>query len=297
MEAEQGYLFTNRCKSLPVVNSTCSLLNVYYNRVKEANCLTKFTIGLAETTLKTSIGLANPVLEKFNGPIRVLDEMASRQLEKLETAYPILHQETDVVVSQGKAILNKTAEPALKQLNNIEGSYENIKNYGMAKVSSIKEAKEQLKTKVILKKLLDASEYLVEKYLVEDRIYVIDDKVLMDYYKTDSSTPLTESNEQTEQDISNRVKGLTCTVYSAIQRRFLRRVNSVMHSFDNFLDRISRLVDLLDKQKVYLKTKFNEKMVNGVKKVHLYKEYMELVAKEMSTNDGRSLADVSVSTC
>jgi hypothetical protein len=38
-------------------------------------------------------------------------------------------------------------------------------------------------------------------------------------------------------------------------------------------------------------------MVNGVKKVHLYKEYMELVAKEMSTNDGRSLADVSVSTC
>ena len=268
-EAEQGYLFTNRCKSFPVVNSTCSLLNGYYNRVKEANRLTKFTIGLAETTLKTSIGLANPVLEKFNGPIRVLDEMANRQLEKLETAFPILHQETDVVVSQGKALLNKTAEPALNQLNNIEGKYENIKNYVMEKVSTIKEAKEQLKTKVILKKLLDASEYLVEKYLCEDRIYVIDDKVLMDYYQTGSSKTLANSNEESEQDVTNRIKGLTCTIYSAVQKRCLRRINSVMHSYDSFLDRISRLVDLLDKQKVYLKTQFNEK-TNFEKHAHVF---------------------------
>lgn len=294
VEATHGFLFANRCKTLPLVNSTCSLFNEYYNKVKEANRLTKFTIGLAESTIKTSFSLANPVLEKFNGPLHVIDEIANRQLKKLETAFPILNEETDSVVNQGKMLLHKTAEPALSKLNKIEHRCENIKNYGMEKVTSIKKAREQLKAKAILKKLLDASEYLIEKYLLEDRVYVVDDKLLMDYYHSGSSLTRDATKRRDNEDISNRIKGLTCTVYSALQKRCLRKINTTIHSFDAFLDRISQLVHLLDKQKTYLKTQFKDKMSNGFKKVHFCKEYLEALAKQMMVQDGRSLNQVNV---
>ena len=137
--------FANRCKSLPVVNSTYSLINDYYNRVKETNRLTKYTIGLAETTVKTSIGLANPVLDKFKGPIQALDTIACRQLDKLETAYPIIHEDTNTVVNKSKELIRNK----INEINAIEDKYGALKKYGLSKISLIINSKEEIKELII----------------------------------------------------------------------------------------------------------------------------------------------------
>ena len=289
-----GFSFANRCKSLPVVNSTYSLINDYYNRVKETNRLTKYTIGLAETTVKTSIGLANPVLDKFKGPIQALDTIACRQLDKLETAYPIIHEDTNTVVNQGKVLLTKSVQPAVDKIHTIEDKYAALKSYGSSKVSSISNVKEELKVKKIINKILDASQYVIETYIANDRVYIVDDKVLLDYYKGESSN-LPNTIAANDPEIMDRVRGLSYTLYCGVQRRALKQVNSLMLSFDAYVDRLSRLVELLEKQKKHLKSQFNEKMEYSVKKIGHCKDYLALLAKQMKVQDGRSLDQVHVS--
>jgi hypothetical protein len=284
-KSNASLLFANRCKSLPVFNSTCFWLTEYYNRVKDTNLITKYTMSIAETTIKTSICLAEPIMGKFKDQLQTLDSLACRQLDKLEAAFPILHEDTTKVVTEGKNFLTKTVQPAVSKINIIEDRCLAIRNYGLSKVSLMKYSdKSPAKTKKIVKKLLDASERFIETYFVEDHLYLDEKRII--------NNCCTATNDV---NLGNRVRVLSCTLYCAVQRKCLRQVNVLINSLDAYLDRLNSLVNLLDRQNRYLKAQFKDKMNLTIQKMNFYKEYLQLLTMQMLVQDGRSLDHVHVS--
>ena len=65
MEEEQ---FLNRISSLPMVNSAvCQVTDIYF-KTKEHNSLFRFTLGTAESGVKSVASHAQPIVTKFDGP-------------------------------------------------------------------------------------------------------------------------------------------------------------------------------------------------------------------------------------
>lgn len=310
-----GLVFADRCKSIPVFNSTCFWLNEYYNRLKEINTITKYTMELAESTIKTSMCLANPLMQKFKGHVHTLDTLACQQLDRLEAAFPILREDTDKVVSEGKNFFHKTVQPAVNRINTFRTQTEDtctaFKNYGLMKVESIKCTKSriiQTKSTKLIKKLYDLSENFLETNLLYDDGDLTMDESLRNYYQTNISslratiipqpslsTSPTVIMIENEIDLANKIKILTCLLYFAVQKKCLKHINLLIHALDHYVDRLNRIGDAFEVQKANFKVKFEDRINYTKNRLNFYKEYLDLLTKQLTVQDGRSLDHVYVS--
>lgn len=105
-EGDEKIKFVNRIQSLPVVMATCMWLSHNYARLKATGQVMKQTCELAETILQTSVhALADPILIKFKAQIGLLDGFACAQLDRFETAFPLINKDTQTILAETKTIL------------------------------------------------------------------------------------------------------------------------------------------------------------------------------------------------
>jgi ElaB/YqjD/DUF883 family membrane-anchored ribosome-binding protein len=263
--------FTNKCLSLPVVNSTCYWLNSSYNRFKCKNILIKYTMDLAESTVKTSIQLASPFVEIFKDKVNVIDELACHQLDRLEAAFPIITQEPNKIVDNGKKYLNEKVQPAVDRLTDLKNTKDRL-------IKNLELKKEEYDRLVwqATRRLLDLSEKFIE------------DKFQESIYGSNLSI---ESND----NLVKRAKFVTNLLYVSVQRKCYKQVNHLIKIVDRYLIFLIKCLEFVEKQKELITNRLYERIFIIKNLVGIYKEYLIMICKQLLVQDGRSIYSVNVS--
>jgi len=292
---ETNFLFANKFKSIPVVNSTCFWLTENYNKLKEKNFVTKCTCDLAETTIKRSLYLATPIVNKFKDQVIVLDSMACNQLDKLEEAFPIIKSNPDTIVSQSKELINKTVCPALYSYSNFKENTENkckkFKEFYNNKVSL-----QLCKTDVLAGKLINSSQSFIENYFIYDHISSTPNmQKVGDYIQLylDYKEQLSRKNLSYEV-LFQHIKILTYVLFYSLEAKLTRYSNESIKQIKSYFSKILKLVEYYDSIKQSFNAKFQEKFHVTKEKIDLYKEYLDLLSKQFTVQDGRQLNQINV---
>ncbi|XP_046900443.1 perilipin-2 isoform X2 [Hypomesus transpacificus] len=98
-----------RMATLPVVNSAYVLVSVLYCDTKRTHPYIKSMCDVVETGVKsiTSVAYegAAPIFFKLEPQILVVNELACKGLDKLESAFPVLHKPSEQIVSSAKSMM------------------------------------------------------------------------------------------------------------------------------------------------------------------------------------------------
>ncbi len=273
---EIGLLSATKFKSFPVVNSTCFWLTENYLKLKQANFVTKCTCGLAETTLKNSIYLATPLVNKFKNQVTSLDCIAFNQLEKLETAFPIIKSNTDTLVSQSKELLmNNTVKP-------VKSRYKKLKTNTMDCLSS----------PALVTRFLDLTQNFLETYLIEEDLRRLNHaESVEDYIKYYSEYKI---NEQKYNNLVQRIQVLTYVFYYALKTNSLVQAQLALKILTVKLAKLYMYLEMMEAYKTSTTQNIKEKFYLTKDKFELYKEYLNVLSKTFTVQDGRSLHHVNV---
>jgi hypothetical protein len=284
--SEEACRFICRFQSLPVVNSTCYWLFENYNKLKEKNFVTKCTCDLAETTLKSSIYLATPIVKKFKSQVNALDSIACNQLDKLESAFPIIKSQPDMIVSQSKELINKTVEPAVTRYANFRTSTQN----------QCKTVREKLSLKKNTGKLINMSQCFLENHFIYDEIssspymekveeYI---QVYLDYKDTIAC------KELNYELLFKHIRILTYVLFYSIEAKITRHSNESIRFIKSYFYKLFKLFEYYDTVKQNLNNKLSEKFHVTREKIDLYKEYLDVLSKQFTVQDGRQLSSINV---
>ncbi len=273
---EIGLLSATKIKSFPVVNSTCYWLTESYLKLKQANFVTKCTCGLAETTLKNSMYLATPLVNRFRDQVTSLDSLAFNQLEKLETAFPIIKSNADTIVSQSKELLmNKTVKP-------VRSRYKTLKTNTIGCLSS----------PVLVNRFLDLTQNFLETYLIEEDLKKLNHaESVEDYIKYYGEYKI---NEEKYNDLIKRIQMLTYVFYYALKTNSLNQAQMALKVLTVKLAKLYMYLELMNAYKTSATRGIKEKFYLTKEKFELYKEYLDVLSKTFTVQDGRSLHHVNV---
>ncbi|CAF0864548.1 unnamed protein product [Brachionus calyciflorus] len=252
---KQHLEFPNKIKSLPIVISTCYWLSENYQKIKEANFVTKQTCNLAESTLRNSLDLASPLLDKFKSKVDHLDNLACDQLDRIENAFPIVKSKPNEMLNQGKDLIS------------------NWTNFAPA-TTTTNDTNLMDKTKILLSKFLDLAESYVQ---IE----------LSDEYKK------LKLKETSFDSISERARILSVIMYSSLVDKALESFSYCFREIKKFILGFFNLIELYNSIKFNVFNKLKNKLCVTKDKIDLYKEYLDLIKKQFTVQDGRSLEHVN----
>lgn len=262
--------FVNKCLSIPVVNSTCNWLNSSYKHIKCQNFLVKCALDLAESTVKTSIQIASPFVERFKDKVIVIDEIACHLLDKLEATFPIITQETNEIVNN----FNKKVQPTVDRLNELKNSKNKL-------VKNLKLKKKEYDRLIlhIARRILDLSENFIE------------DK----FHESINETEALRKNEINNDDLVKRAKLISNLLYVGVQRKCFKQINHLIKNDDKYLNFLIKLLEFVEKLKDFAIKMIYERILMIKNLVGIYKEYLMMISKQLLVQDGRSINSVNVS--
>lgn len=292
--SEVSFQFADKVKSLPVVNSTCYWLSESYNKIRERNFVTKCTCGLAETTIKSSIYLATPLVKKFKSQVNALDSIACNQLDRLEIAFPIIKSNPDAIVSQSRELLNKTVEPAVTR-------YTSLKTHTTQKCKSVKEfylnGPLSLNNNRGLLKLISFTQNFIENYFIYEQISTTPNmekveefvQVYLDYKdKQNANKGLDYEN------LIKHIKVLTYVLFYSLEAKLTKNSNESFKLLKSCFYRMFKLFEYYDLCKQTMLNKLQDKFHVTKDKIDLYKEYLDVLSKQFTVQDGRQLHQINV---
>lgn len=146
VDAQQPTCLTsvNRIAKLPAVEQTIQTVHDIYEKVKDYNSVTNWTLQTAEDTVNKAVEVgkpyATPVIKNLEGPIKKVDDVLCSGLDYVETKVPavklppkeIYTNTKDYVsshVSPAVETAKSYAEPAVKTAKDlIEPVVENVKH-------------------------------------------------------------------------------------------------------------------------------------------------------------------------
>lgn len=135
----------NRISKLPVVESTIQTATSLYEKVKEYNNVTHWTLSTAENTVNKAVEvgkpIATPVIRNLEGPIKKVDDALCTGLDYIESKVPAVKLPPGEIYNSTKDYVQNTvtpavesaysyAEPAVKTARDIvEPAVESAKHY------------------------------------------------------------------------------------------------------------------------------------------------------------------------
>ncbi|ENN82601.1 lipid storage droplets surface-binding protein 1 isoform X2 [Dendroctonus ponderosae] len=120
----------NRFARLPVVESTIQTAHNIYEKVKDFNSVTNWTLQTAENTAFKAVDIAKPyatpVIKNFEGPIKKVDDALCSGLDYVETRVPAvklppreIYNSTKDLVSPAVESAKHFVEPAVKTARDV----------------------------------------------------------------------------------------------------------------------------------------------------------------------------------
>ncbi|KAL1023446.1 hypothetical protein UPYG_G00040940 [Umbra pygmaea] len=138
--SSQNVIF--RLANLPVVSSTCALLSVLYCDTKSSHPYIQSVCELVETSVKTLTFVASnhttPIIIKLGPQISIVNDLACKSLDKLESNLPLLQQPPQQIVSDVKTIMMEAKDAVAITLHGAKDCiyYTLIGAVGMTNVAS-----------------------------------------------------------------------------------------------------------------------------------------------------------------
>lgn len=263
----QSLIFPNRFKSIPLIFSTCFWLSENYHKIKQTNSLTKKTCDLAETTLKNSFELATPLLSKFRNQVGFVDAVACNQLDKMLAAFTLISNDTNNIYSQTKQFIYELKSQPCNQTRNLFG------------------------------KMLDLSEKFIESNLIYNELLLeaeASDNQATFNYNQELIKTYKNQKDLFKNDLSHRTKILTLITYNSIQYKLLNQLNESFKLFREYLLNLFKIIETFKAMKEALALNVKDKFHVTKDKIDLYKEYLDVLSKQFTVQDGRSLDHIHV---
>jgi len=155
----------SRFANLPIIHSAIGLATDGYSRIKSYNGLVTATLSKAEQSILYVATSAKPVIEKFEKPIAIADNIACQGLDKLEEKVPALKKSTEEIKDETK----KLFEGSVSRITDIRkygnDKLRDIKEYGYTTVNGVLDSpyiKAFLKT---IDNAIDLTHNVVDNYL------------------------------------------------------------------------------------------------------------------------------------
>lgn len=129
-----SYSFLDRLQDLPFVKDSVVKVGALYAGTKQYNSLLRLTLETAESGVGMVASTTKPLLTVLEKPIGSINDLACKQLEKMEKNYPIIAQPTDEMIKQTKAVV----QPLTDRLKPITDRVTCITKCGMDKITTTK---------------------------------------------------------------------------------------------------------------------------------------------------------------
>ncbi|KAJ8929507.1 hypothetical protein NQ314_017800 [Rhamnusium bicolor] len=108
----------NRISKLPVVESTIQTATTIYEKVKDYNSVTNWTLSTAENTVNKAVEvgkpIATPVIRNLEGPIKKVDDVLCSGLDYVESKIPAVKLPPGEIYISTKEYVNNTVAPAVQ---------------------------------------------------------------------------------------------------------------------------------------------------------------------------------------
>jgi len=127
----------SRLSSLPLVNSALNLAADGYSRFKSYNSLLSATLSKAEQSLSFVATTAQPVLQKFEKPIHIADNIAVQGLNKLQEKVPAINKSPEEIKDGTKRLLENGVNRIGVVRKYSTDKIQDIKDYGVNKVNGV----------------------------------------------------------------------------------------------------------------------------------------------------------------
>ncbi|CAH1955212.1 unnamed protein product [Acanthoscelides obtectus] len=107
----------NRISKLPVVESTIQTATSLYEKVKDYNTVTHWTLSTAESTVQKAVEvgkpIATPVIKNLEGPIKKVDGVFCTGLDYVENKLPVVKMPPNEILESTKEYVHNTVQPAV----------------------------------------------------------------------------------------------------------------------------------------------------------------------------------------
>lgn len=126
--------FLQRLQDLPFVKDSVDKVGALYSGTKQYNSLLRRTLETAESGVGMLASTTKPLLNVLEKPIGSINDLACKELEKMEKNYPIIAQPTEEMIKQTKAVV----QPLADRLKPVTDRVNSITTYGLDTITSTK---------------------------------------------------------------------------------------------------------------------------------------------------------------
>jgi hypothetical protein len=155
----------SRFANLPIVNSAINLATDGYSRLKSYNGLVRATLSKAEQSIIFVATTAKPVIDKFEKPISIADNIACQGFDKLQEKVPVLKKSPEEIKDETKKLYEGSVSRIVDIRKYGNDKFRDIKDYSYNKVNDVLESPY---IKAFLKSVdtaIDLTENAVDHYL------------------------------------------------------------------------------------------------------------------------------------
>lgn len=230
----------SRFSSIPLVSSAINLATDGYSRVKGYNSLISATLSRAEQSIAYMASTAQPVIQKFEKPISIADNLACQGLDKLQEKVPAIKKSPDELKDETRRLLsdgvNRISVVRQYSTDKIQG----IKDYGYNKVNTV----------------LDFP--LVRVFVRSiDTAIDLTNKAVDHFLPAAANEPIEEDEANDQQTVVRRMSNLTDKMRRRIYNQFASRwmptvMDTINHLKTNILNWVQRnqpTIEISDEQK------------------------------------------------
>jgi len=127
----------SRFSSLPIINSAIGLATDGYSRFKSYNGLLSATLSKAEQSILFMASTARPVIEKFEKPISIADNIACQGLDKLEQKVPALKKSPEEIKDETKKLFSGSVSRIEGMRKYSSDKLQGMRDYSYTKVNGV----------------------------------------------------------------------------------------------------------------------------------------------------------------
>jgi len=127
----------SRFSSLPIVSSAISIATDGYSRFKSYNSLISATLSRAEQSIVFMALTAKPVIEKFEKPIQIADNIACQGLNKLQEKVPAINKSPEEIKDETKKLFEGSVTRIEDMRKYSNDKLQGMKDYGYTKVNGV----------------------------------------------------------------------------------------------------------------------------------------------------------------
>jgi hypothetical protein len=277
------YYFSEQIILYPIVASTLKNISHLYLKVKHINNASKLIFGIAEIWMAHILTFFVCVFNRYLFPFKFFDAGLGRVLRFLETHAP-------KITNQICALFNWSYECTLRvfkmTLDATSMPFKYVQLFYL---------KNKLLWQSIFNKLVDLLETRIEKHLITQKVTIEPLEKHVELFKTHKRRMVNEKEYCT--CTVEKCIVLFMVVFHWLRIKFVEQMDAWKVTdlvCDNF---VFKLLESHFRGKHFwtkLQEKLNNRFFLTKEKIDLYKEYLDVLTKQFTVQDGRSLENVHV---